>query len=145
MLKKVTLALLAVTMIGGVAIAEDNAATPPAQNQNQTAQNNPDQNQDGQGWWGGHWRHRHGGQRMHRMMGDQGGPNGVGGPGMGGPGGPGMMGMMNHQGFKLHLGTGIDVGVMCGKETLKDCIAEAQPLIDAAKAAATAQPAAKTP
>jgi hypothetical protein len=143
MLKKVTLALLAVTMIGGVAIAEDNAATPPAQNQNQTAQNNPDQNQDGQGWWGGMWRHRHGGHGTHRMMGDQGGPIGVGQPGMGGPGGPGMMGMMNHQGFKLHLGTGIDVGVMCGKEALKDCIAEAQPLIDAAKAAAAVQPATK--
>jgi len=63
------------------------------------------------------------------------------------PGGPGMMAVMDHQGFHLHLGNGIDVGVMCGKEVLKDCIAEAQPLIDAAKAAATAQaPAAtKTP
>ncbi len=142
MLKKLALGLLAVTIIGGVAFAEDNAATAPSQGQNQTAQNGPDNNQDsGQGWWGGHWRHRHGGQETHQMMGDQGRPMGMGQPGMGGPGGPGMM---NHTGFKLHLGTGIDVGVMCGKEALKDCIAEAQPLIDAAKAAATAQPATKS-
>ena len=71
------------------------------------------------------------------MMGDQGG--GMGAPGMG------ARGMMSHSGFRMNLGNGVNVGVMCGTEAMKDCIAEAQPLIDAAKAAATAQPAAKTP
>lgn len=59
--------------------------------------------------------------------------------GMRGLGGPGMM--MNHEGFRLQLGKGISVGVMCGKEAIKDCIADAQPLIDAAKAVATQAPA----
>jgi hypothetical protein len=147
MLNKLLVGAAAIAIFGGVAFAENNAANPPPQGQaqDQSAQNNPDQNQDGQGWWGGMWRHRHGGHGMHGMMDSQGGQDGPGFGGPGGPGGPGMMAMMNHQGFKLHLGNGIDVGVMCGKEALKDCIAEAQPLIDAAKAAATAQPTAKTP
>jgi hypothetical protein len=51
-----------------------------------------------------------------------------------------MMGMVGpHNGFRLQLGKGITVGVMCGKQAIKDCVADAQPLIDAAKSAATAQ------
>ena len=37
----------------------------------------------------------------------------------------------------LQLGPNVSVGLMCGTQALKDCIAEAQPLIDAAKAAAS--------
>ena len=161
MLKQLILGGVALAIVSGVAFAENSAANPPpAQPDAQVADSagNPPpppavdpQGGDGQGWW--HWgKHRHGGRhgefgegRM-AMAGQMDGPDGPG-P-MGGPrglGGPGMM--MDHQGFRLHLGQGIDVGVMCGKEVLKDCIAEAQPLIDAAKAAATAQApaAAKTP
>jgi len=74
------------------------------------------------------------------MMGPDGGP--------GGPGGPGPMGMMMHmKGFRMNLGNGVHVEVSCGEEAMKDCIASSQTLIDAAKTAAAALPAAapKTP
>ena len=153
MLKQFILGGVALAIVSGVALAENSAANPPpAQPDAQvadTAGNPPPavdpQGGDEQGWW--HWgKHRHGGrhgefgQGRMAMAGQMGGPDGPGPMG-----GPGMM--MDHQGFRLHLGQGIDVGVTCGKEVLKDCVAEAQPLIDAAKAAATAQApaAAKTP
>jgi hypothetical protein len=153
MLKQFILGGVALAIVGGVAFAETNA-TAPAQPDAQVADNagNPPpppaadpQGGDGQGWWG--WgRHGHGGHRHGDFGPGQMAMNGA----MGGPGGPSMMGgpgmMMDHQGFRMTLGHGINVGVMCGKQALKDCIADAQPLIDAAKAAATAQaPAAKTP
>jgi hypothetical protein len=154
MLKQFILGGVALAIVGGVAFAET-AATPgpaaPADLQVAAADNapppppavDPQNPDDNQGWWG--WgKHRHGGR--HGQMGMNGPMGGPGGPGMmGGHGGPGMM--MNHQGFRLTLGEGISVNVMCGKEVMKDCIAEAQPLIDAAKAAAATQPApaAKTP
>ena len=173
MLRNLLLGVAALSIVGGVAYAEDaatngspdmqqvaqaddnNDAPPPAGNgDDQQAGNN------GGGWWQWHQRW-HGGQNGQGGQGGgdrwgmgQGGAGGPGmhgpgpGPGMRGPGGPGMMmGMMGpHNGFKLHLGKGIDVAVACGKEAIKDCVADAQPLIDAAKAAATAQanaPAAK--
>ena len=143
MLNKLLVGAVALTVLGGVAFAENNTtAQPPAQDQNtqnQMSQGNGDQNQDdqNQGWWGGHWRHHghgHGHGGMRGMMGEQ-GP----GPGMGGGA------MMGKSGFRMTLGNGVNVGVMCGNEAMKDCIAEAQPLIDAAKGAAAAQPAAKSP
>jgi len=135
MLKQFILGGVALAIVGGVALAETNTAGAPADSSAQIADNNdanssppPPQGGDGQGWWGGH-KHHHGWGR--------GGQEGPGG--RMGMGGPGMGMMMDHQGFRLTLGNGINVGVMCGKEALKDCVAEAQPLIDAAKAAATAQ------
>ena len=44
---------------------------------------------------------------------------------------------MGRQGFRLQLGPNVSVGIMCGTQAMKDCIAEAQPLIDTAKTAAT--------
>ncbi len=147
MLKQFLYGAAALAIVGGVAYAENNAATPPAapavnpqvtDNAGSAVQPQPD---DGQGWWS-RMRGHHGHRRGHMGMMDEGGP---GGPGMmGGPGGPGMMAMMGGmQGFHLTLGNGIDVHVMCGKVELKDCIANAQPLIDAAKSAAAVQPQTK--
>ena len=146
MLNKYIVGAVALVIAGGAAYAQTAQPTPPVQNDQGQAMQNDDQNQDGQnmndgqnqGWWGGHWRHHgHGHGGMRGMMG-QGGP-GMGGPGMGGAG------KMAKAGFRMTLGNGVNVAVMCGNEAMKDCIAEAQPLIDAAKSAATAQPAAKTP
>lgn len=165
MLKKLLLGVAALVVVGSVAYAEDTAsngqqndvqmaqaddnndAPPPAPGNSGPQANN---NGNGGGWW--EWHHRwhgqgggdHGGQGGGDRWGmGQGGPGhgGPGGPGMHGPGGPGMMmGMMGpHNGFRIQLGKGISVGVMCGKEAIKDCVADAQPLIDAAKAAAQAQ------
>ncbi len=126
----------ALMIIGSVAYAENNAANPPpppADGQVGDNAGNPPPG-DGQGWWG-RMGHRHGGRHMQGMMG-QGGPGSMGGPGM-------MAAMMDHQMFHLQLGNGIEVHVNCGKSEMKDCIASAQPLIDAAKAAAAAQPQTK--
>ena len=150
MLKQFLYGAAALALIGGVAYAENNAANPPPAPPADAQGAGPDGNPpppDGQGWFGG-WGHRHGGRHMRGMMGQDGpGMMGQGGPGMmGGAGGPGMMAaMMDHQMFHLQLGNGIEVHVNCGKTEMKDCIANAQPLIDAAKAAAVAQPQTKTP
>jgi hypothetical protein len=161
MLKRLLLGVAALAVVGTVAYAEDTASNgpqnvqvaqadenndaPPPASGNDGAQ--ADNNGNGGGWW--EWHHRwhgqgggdHGGADRWGM--GQGGPGhgGPGGQGMHGPGGPGMMmGMMGpHNGFRIQLGKGISVGVMCGKEAIKDCVADAQPLIDAAKAAAQAQ------
>ena len=148
MLKQFLIGAAALAIVGGVAYAENNAVN-PAQTDPQVAatDGNPQSPPgDGHGWWG---RHRHGGRHMQGMMGER-GMMGQGGPGMMGPGGPGPMGgpgmmaaMMDHQMFHLELGNGIAVHVNCGKAEMKDCIANAQPLIDAAKAA-VAQPQTKT-
>lgn len=159
MLKTLLLGVATLAVVGSVAYAE-NASNAPQQNMQvaQADDNNNDappppqggddaqQGGNGGGWWQWHhgWHHNHGDDRGGPGMMGQGGPGTrgpgePGGPGMHGPGGPGMMGMGPHNGFKLHLGKGIDVAVACGKEAIKDCVADAQPLIDAAKAAATAQ------
>ena len=150
MLKQFLYGAAALMIVGGVAYAENSAVnTAPAAPSDAQAANNdgnpPPPPGDGQGWWG-RMGHRHGGRHMQGMMG-QGGPDGSGMMGQGGRGpmgGPGMMAaMMDHQMFHLELGNGIAVHVNCGKAEMKDCIANAQPLIDAAKAAA-AQPQTKT-
>ncbi|MEP6827483.1 MAG: hypothetical protein ABJA10_05365 [Aestuariivirga sp.] len=150
MLKQFLYGAAALMIVGGVAYAENNAVNPapaaPADTQAANSDGNPPPPPgDGQGWWG-RMGHRHGGRHMQGMMG-QGGPDGPGMMGQGGRGpmgGPGMMAaMMDHQMFHLQLGNGIEVHVNCGKAEMKDCIASAQPLIDAAKAAAVAQPQTK--
>jgi hypothetical protein len=172
MLKKLLLGVAALAVVGTVAYAEDTAsngqqnaqvaqaddnndAAPAPGNDGPQANNNGNGGGNGGGWW--EWHHRWHGQGDHgggqgggdRWGMGQGGPGhgGMGGPGMHGPGGPGMMmGMMGpHNGFRIQLGKGISVGVMCGKEAIKDCVADAQPLIDAAKAAAQAQASAPAP
>ena len=121
MINKFLIGAVTLSLFAGMAYAANEQVSPPPPEQGQMAGG-----QDGgqQGWWG---RHRPG--RHHDMRGE-----------MGGPGGPGMMGMMNKQGFSLQLGPNINVGIICGTQALKDCIAEAQPLIDAAKAAASIPP-----
>ena len=150
MLKQFLYGAAALMIVGGVAYAENNAVnTAPAAPSDAQAANNdgnpPPPPDDGQGW-GGRMGHRHGGRHMQGKMG-QGGPDGSGMMGQGGRGpmgGPGMMAaMMDHQMFHLQLGNGIEVHVNCGKAEMKDCIASAHPLIDAAKAAAAAQPQTK--
>ncbi len=160
MLKKLLMGAAALTILGGVALADNTATTTAPQPQaqdNAQADNGdnppppPGDDQGGDGWWGHHRHHHHhgwgrgdgdnrGGWEGRGPGGPDGGRGGPGMMGMRGPGGPGAM-MMNHEGFRLQLGKGISVGVMCGKEAIKDCIADAQPLIDAAKAAATQAPA----
>ena len=165
MLKQFLYGAAVLAMVGGVAYAENNVANPPpappVDGQVEDNAGNPPPPGEGQGWWG-RMGHRHGGRHMQGMMGQGGadGPGmmgqgghgmmGPGGHGMMGPGGPGPMGgpgmmaaMMDHQMFHLQLGNGIEVHVNCGKAEMKDCITSAQPLIDAAKAAATAQPQTK--
>jgi len=133
MFNRFVLGAAALAVFAGVALADTTGSTPPpAPNDQAQMQNQDDQPQDGAGW--GWWGHRHGGHRMHGQD--------IGGPGMGRPG---MMAMMRGTGFHLSLGNGVDVGLMCGTMPMKDCIAAAQPLIDAAKAVASAAPAAKTP
>ena len=146
MFKRILLGATAVAVLAGVALADTtatNTQTPPAPDQGQMQ---PDQqaSQDGpppdDSGWGNWWRHgnRHGGHGDH-------GGRGMRGPGMGGPGMDGPPPMMAGSGFKLHLGKDIDVGIMCGATPFKDCIAAAQPLIDAAKATAANQTPTKTP
>lgn len=118
MLKKILAGALVLGLLGSVAYAADDQAAVPAQPQ---AQAQDDAGPDGvqQGWW-----HRHMAGHRHDMRGE-----------MREPGGPGMM--MGRQGFRLQLGPNVSVGIMCGTQAMKDCIAEAQPLIDTAKTAAT--------
>ena len=139
MVNKFLIGAVGLAILGGVAFAEDKAAVPaaPAAQTAQDPEAMGDQGQDQQGWWG-RARH-HGGQHMGEHMGHHGMM--MGDRGQGGPGPMGMMG--DHQGFMLNLGNGIHVGIMCGKQALKECIADAQPLIDAAKTAAAAQAPAK--
>ena len=120
MLNKILAGALALGLLGSVAYAADDQAA-PTQPQAQ-AQDGAGPDGEQQGMW-----HRHMGGHRHDMRGEMRGP--------GGPGGPDMM--MGKQGFHLQLGPNVSVGLMCGTQALKDCIAEAQPLIDAAKTAAT--------
>ncbi len=151
MLKRMIVGAGALAFLAGVAMAAaDNGNNPPPPpNDTQIADNGsanpppppPPPPGDGQDQgWGGAWHRWMGHGHRHGMMGPDGGP--------GGPGGPGPMGMMMHmKGFRMNLGNGVHVDVACGEEPMKDCVASAQTLIDAAKTAAAAQPAApaKTP
>ncbi|MEO6609245.1 MAG: hypothetical protein ABIN69_12335 [Aestuariivirga sp.] len=139
MYKRMIIGATALALLAGVAFAaQDAPPPPPSQDNGQVADNGPPSPPppgDGQDeGWGGGWK---------KWMGHRGHGRGMRGPdGRGGPGGPGGMGMMMHmKGFRMHLGRGVNVDVACGEEAMKDCIASAQPLIDAAKTAAAAQPA----
>jgi hypothetical protein len=132
MMNKILAGAIALGLAAGLAHAASDQATPPAPPPPSEAQGQMP-GQDGPWAW---WNHRgHGHHDRQGMM--QGGPGMMqGGPGMMPPGGAGGPGMMHPQGFRLTLGPNISVGLMCGTQAMKDCIAEAQPLIDAAKAAA---------
>ena len=133
MLNRMIMGASALVLLAGVALAQQAQTPPPPQDNQQMSDDNNDAPPPPDQGWGKHWRKGHnGGMDGGRMDGPRGGP-------------PPMM-MAGLTGFRMHLGKGIDVDVMCGKDAvLKDCIAASQPLIDAAKAAATAQPAPKAP
>ena len=117
MMKRILLGACAIVLMAGFATAQTastdaNPPPPPAQDQQADG---PDS--QGGGWFSGR---RHG--RHHGQM----------GPGMqdrGGRGGPGMQ--MEGKGFDIKVGPGHGLHVNCGNEPIKDCIASAQPLIDA--------------
>lgn len=131
MLNKFLTGVAAIVLLAGIAHAAADQAGPPPAPQDQGAGG---QSGDQQGWWSRMRGHRHDMQGHMEQRGDQRGP-GMRGPG--GPGGPGDM-MMGKQAFRLQLGPTASVSIMCGGQAMKDCIADAQPLIDAAKAAAGA-------
>lgn len=149
MYKRMIMGAAALALLAGVAVAAQDAAnSPPPQDDNSQFADNappppPPPPGDGQDeGWGGGWRH----WKARGQGGPHPGMMGLEGPG--GPGGRGGMGMMMRmKGFRMNLGRGVNVDVACGQEAIKDCIASAQPLIDAAKTAAAALPAGapKTP
>jgi hypothetical protein len=119
MMKRILLGACAVVIMAGFATAQTattNPPPPPPQDQQQVG---PDANgQNGWGdWWSGKRRGHHGGN--HMRGGADGGPNG--GPGMRMPG----------KGFNIELSAGRSLHINCGDEPMKECIASAQPLIDA--------------
>src|SRR5579872_1246930 len=95
MLKKLLMGVAALTILGGVALADNTATTTAPQPQTQdnaqadNGDNAPPPPGD-DGWWGHHRHHHHGWGR-----GDRDNRGGWEGRGPGGPdgGGPGMMGM----------------------------------------------------
>ncbi len=125
MLNKLLGAALAVSLVAGIAYAANDQMTPPPPGDQGEMGQGPNGGQGG--WWG---KRHHGGRGQMR------GAMGQDGPGMMPP--P-AMGMMGAKGFRLQLGPNVSVGLMCGQQSMKDCIAEAQPLIDAAKAAVPAK------
>lgn len=116
-MKSILLGACTVVLLAGLATAQTvnaNGNPPPPPPQDQQA-DGPDS--QGGGWFGGH---RHG-----RHHGDMGGP-------MGNDRGEGRPGMqMQGKGFGIMVGRGHALHVNCGDEPMKDCIASAQPLIDA--------------
>jgi hypothetical protein len=115
MMKRILLGACAVVLMAGFATAQTantNPPPPPPQDQQQAG---PDSND--QGGWGGWWGGKRGGHHRGDHM--------RGGPG----GGPGMH--MQGKGFGIMLGQGRGLHINCGDEPMKDCIASAQPLIDA--------------
>lgn len=116
-MKRILLGACAVVLMAGFATAQTattNGNPPPPPPQDQQA-DGPDS--QGGGWFSG-WRHgRHHGEMGRGMR------NGRDG------GGPGMH--MDGKGFGFMVGPGHGLHVSCGDEPIKDCIASAQPLIDA--------------
>jgi opacity protein-like surface antigen len=117
MMKRILLGACAVVLLAGIAMAQaatnnDNPPPPPPQDQQA---NGPDSG-DG-GWFSGYRHGRHHGERGGPMQ------NGADG------GGPGMR--MDGKGFGIMVGPGHGLHVNCGNEPMKDCIASAQPLIEA--------------
>ena len=116
-MKRILLGASAVVLLAGFATAQtvaSNDTPPPPPPQDQQA-DGPDS--QGGGWFSGR---RHG--RHHGKM-DHGKQNGRDG------GGPGMH--LNGKGFGIMVGPGHGLRINCGDEPMKDCIAAAQPLIDA--------------
>lgn len=122
-MKRILLGTCAVVLLAGIATAQTATpnAPPPPPAQDQQANGSDDQ--DG-GWFNRRHHGRHGGHMGRQGM-------GMGQPGMDGPGmnGPGMH--MEGKGFGIMVGRGHALHVNCGDEPMKDCIASAQPLIDA--------------
>ena len=122
MMKRIILAASAAVLFAGLATAQTantaNPAPPPqAQDQQADGPDGPDGQGDG-GWFG--WGHRGGHHGGH------------GGRGPGGRDGGGPRGMqIDGKGFRIMVGPGHGLSVNCGQEEIKDCIASAQPLIDA--------------
>ncbi len=117
MMKRILLGACAVVLLAGIATAQTantNGNPPPPPPQDQQA-NGPDS--QGEGWFSGRRHGRHHGQMASGMQ-DR-----------GGRGGPGMQ--MEGKGFDIRVGAGHGLHINCGEEPMKDCIASAQPLIDA--------------
>ena len=117
MMKRILLGACAVVLVSGFAMAQTattNANPPPPPAQDQQAD---DADSQGGGWFSGRRHGRHHGQKGHGMQ------------NRGGRGGPGMQ--IDGKGFGLMVGPGHGLRINCGDEPMKDCIAAAQPLIDA--------------
>lgn len=117
MMKRILLGACAVVLMAGFAMAQTastNGNPPPPPPQDQQA-DGPDS--QGGGWFSGRRHGRHHGQMGPGMQ------NGRDG------GGPGMR--MEGKGFDIRVGAGHALHINCGEELMKDCIASAQPLIDA--------------
>jgi hypothetical protein len=113
MMKRILLGACAVVFMAGLATAQTaNTNPPPSQDQQQAGPDGADRGGWG-GWWGGKRGGHHRGDHMR------------GGPG----GGPGMH--MQGKGFGLMVGPGHGLHINCGEEPMKECVAAAQPLIDA--------------
>lgn len=111
-MKQFLIGACAVMLLTAVAFAQTAATNPPppAQDQQVDGQQADGQQSDGGGWFSG-------GRRGHR----------------GHHGGRGDMMMQggNGKGFNIMVGPGHGLHINCGDEPMKDCIAAAQPLIDA--------------
>lgn len=113
-MKRFIIGACAVVMLADVAFAQTATTTPPPPPGVQI--DGPDGGPgDGQGW------RKHG---KHRGMGP-------------------MMDMMKGKGFGIMAGPGHALRVNCGEEPIKECVAAAQPLIDAFNKAEVAAPKAQ--
>ena len=103
-MKRFIIGACAVVLLAGVAFAQTATTTPPPPPGVQVDGQDDGPNGDqGPGW------RKHG---KHRGMGP-------------------MMDMMRGKGFGIMAGRGHALRVNCGEEPIKECIAAAQPLIDA--------------
>jgi hypothetical protein len=120
-MKRFVVGALAVLLLTGVAFAQTagtNPPSPPPQDQQADGPQNGGPQDDGGGWFG--WGRHHG--------------RGGHGKGHGGGYGGMMESMMMGQGgkgFHIMVGPGHGLHINCGEEPMKDCVAAAQPLIDA--------------
>ena len=113
-MKKILLGACALVLMTGFATAQTATDNPPPPAQDQQIDGADSQ---GGGWFSGGRHGRHHGQK------------GYGRHHGGGRGGHIMQ--IDGKGFGLMLGPGHGLRINCGDEAMKDCIAAAQPLIDA--------------
>jgi opacity protein-like surface antigen len=111
MMKRILLGACAVVLLAGIATAQTATTNPPAPPAPQDQQANGPDDQGG-GWFSGKRHGDHGGRHGGRHGGDM---------------GQGQQG----KGFDIRVGAGHGLHINCGDEPMKDCIASAQPLIDA--------------